>query len=169
MNFVPEGMEENDTDLELTPMIDVVFQLLIFFLVGTKFRVPEGELEAYLPHKGGASGRAEIPDDLREIRITLLVSEAGSRAEPLVRVDDTRPGVEIEGGRMAWLEQRISLLAQDRETRENVPIIIEVEPHLAYKWVIRTLNICRRAGFTEVSFAASKRNAPPPTGPLRRG
>ena len=168
MRFVPEGVEENDTELQLTPMIDVVFQLLIFFLVGTKFRVPEGELEAYLPHKGGASGRADIKE-LREIRITLLVSRGGSRAEPLVRIDDTRPGAQVAGGRMAWLEQRINQLAQDRETRENVPVIIEVEPHLVYKWVIRTLNICRRAGFTEVSFAASKRNAPPPTGPLRRG
>ena len=37
--------QENKMDLEMTPMIDVVFNLLIFFLC-MPFRVPEGELDA---------------------------------------------------------------------------------------------------------------------------
>ncbi|MEL6716433.1 MAG: biopolymer transporter ExbD, partial [Planctomycetota bacterium] len=39
-------------ELEMTPMIDVTFLLLIFFMCTLKFKVLEGKLGAYLP-KGG--------------------------------------------------------------------------------------------------------------------
>ena len=40
-----------EVELDLTPMIDIVFNLLIFFMCATKFRTPEGMIESYLPNE----------------------------------------------------------------------------------------------------------------------
>lgn len=61
--------------LNLTPMIDVVFLLLFFFLVVTRFGTREGTLPADLPRKtGGAS--VEIPRT--PIRVRFLAEEPGA-------------------------------------------------------------------------------------------
>ena len=46
--------DDDEPVLNLTPMIDVVFQLLIFFMVATTFLDPEKEIEIELPE--AASG-----------------------------------------------------------------------------------------------------------------
>lgn len=167
--FRAEAPSSKDTDLQLTPMIDVVFQLLIFFLIGTKFRVPEGELEAYLPRDEGPPTALHKPlVDIKEVRITLRVSQRGAvdpDAPPNVLLDNTAsPGI-VEGGGMAWLRARLTDISNnDRTALEKLPVVIEAEPHLAYRWVIETLDICRGIGFRQVNFAASKRNAPLPSG-----
>ncbi len=51
MNFKPSSDGEDDIVLEMTPLIDMVFQLLIFFLLTTTFavNVKEGGIELDLP------------------------------------------------------------------------------------------------------------------------
>jgi biopolymer transport protein ExbD len=46
---------------DLTPMIDVTFQLLIFFILCTRFRVPEFSHEAELPQNEGMASKAAVP------------------------------------------------------------------------------------------------------------
>jgi biopolymer transport protein ExbD len=48
----------------LTPMIDVTFQLLIFFMLCTRFITPQGGFDAELPRKQGLDPTlAELPDE----------------------------------------------------------------------------------------------------------
>ena len=42
-----------ESELDMTPMIDIVFQLLIFFLLSAKFIALEGQLSSYLPKDRG--------------------------------------------------------------------------------------------------------------------
>ena len=164
MNFLRGGARE-ETKLKLTAMIDVVFQLLIFFLVGTEFRKPEGELDAYLPEEGAPVEliKRDVPVD--EIRITLRVSQAGATdraAPPSVLLDEKPYTWSAAPPPARTFQNRLRELAGDAAMREKVPVIIEAEPHLAYRWVIETLNLCRKMRIEKVNFAASKRNAPPP-------
>ena len=165
MKFLKSDPSAKDTDLQMTPIIDVVFQLLIFFLVGTKFRVPEGELEAYLPHTGGPAEQLQEAPEVGEIRITLKVSQGGPNAMPVIEVDNTKAGTRMGSSReenpIKWLQNRLYALAANEQMREMVPVIIEAEPHLAYRWVISALNGCRKARFQKVSFARSRRNLGP--------
>ena len=51
---------QEEIEMQMTPMIDVVFLLLIFFLCTLKFKLLEGKLAAYLPKDlGGNSMPAE--------------------------------------------------------------------------------------------------------------
>lgn len=63
---------EGDSELEInmTPMIDIVFQLLIFFVLTAKFIKFEGELLSYLPKDRGTN--AGDPQDLVEPLIIFL-------------------------------------------------------------------------------------------------
>ena len=166
MRFGKNRESGGEGKLPLTPMIDIVFQLLIFFIVSTKFRVPEGELEAYLPRDEGApTKRTERPEDVKEIRVTLRVSQAGANnpnVPPTILIDNTEVKEKTGGNSMTWLRDKLKRYGRDKATLEKLPVIIEAGPELAYKWVIGTLDMCRSIGFAKVNFAASKRNAPPP-------
>jgi biopolymer transport protein ExbD len=156
--------EKDKPELKMTAMIDVVFQLLVFFLVGTKFRVPSGELEAYLPKEGAPTSLVQPPPDtiIKEIRVTLRVRRADDKDEPPgVLLDDTGAGGGPEPMSMNQLREKLNALGRDPDMAREVPVIIEAEAHLAYKWVVKTLSIARSAKFEKVNFAASKRNAPP--------
>lgn len=51
-------------ELNLTPMIDVVFNLLVFFLLGSTFVNDEQKLELELPRVQSAAPLTEAPDEL---------------------------------------------------------------------------------------------------------
>ena len=55
-----------EAELDMTPMIDIVFQLLIFFLLSAKFISLEGQLSSYLPKDRGlqASFSKIEPDEV---------------------------------------------------------------------------------------------------------
>jgi len=87
---------------DMTPMIDVVFQLLIFFLCTLHFRQLEGKLDAFLPRDAGAAPTASRLDPL-ELR--LVVVAPGERRDPL---DPSRPwsgsgSWELSGRRLCYV------------------------------------------------------------------
>ena len=70
MNFTGSPMQDEEVTLELTPLIDMVFQLLIFFLLTTTFaiNVKEGGLEVDLPR----AKSAQIPSMASHMVIAVL-------------------------------------------------------------------------------------------------
>ena len=149
MVFKRTAAGKKDTPLKMTAMIDIVFQLLIFFLIGTQFRVPEGEMAAHLPGRGGPD--PPPPEVVEPIRVALLAPADRTR-EPAALMDGRRTS-------MRQMETWVFRAASDKRTRNSVAEIIDAEPDVRYRWVIRTLDVCRKAGFASVHVAASKRGA----------
>ncbi len=172
MKFLRGMNAGEDAKLQMTPMIDIVFQLLIFFFVVTRFRIPEGELEAYLPQEAGPPDQLTVAEIEPEIRVTIRTRGGDPEAEPtyeVTRAPDDGIDIDVDRtvlGGLRTLQQEIIKHAQDPDVRENVPVILEVEPGVKYRWVIKALSICRGEGFREVNFAASRRAHPrdPPDG-----
>ena len=61
---ISPGNDEGEFVLELTPMIDVVFLLLIFFMLATTFLDPEREIELELPQADSATELSQEPDEI---------------------------------------------------------------------------------------------------------
>lgn len=63
-----ESAEGEDVDMNLEPLIDVTFQLLIFFLLAINFRTQEGQIASHLPtDQGRQSTSAQTVDEFRLI------------------------------------------------------------------------------------------------------
>ncbi|MCO8124782.1 biopolymer transporter ExbD [Stieleria sp. TO1_6] len=58
-----------DVTINLTPMIDVVFLLVIFFMVGTKFSDSESRIDVSVPSVGPMSAMSRTPDE-RVVELT---------------------------------------------------------------------------------------------------
>ncbi len=115
--------------IELTPIIDMVFLLLIFFLVATTFHQTEREMQIALP---AASSAGPISTSLREI---------------VINVD--RDGTVIVNGRRMDVEQLSQLVTDAVETNPDQKVTIRGDRETAYSNVVMVLDACKGAGIQE--------------------
>ena len=62
-------LDNDPVEPPMTPMIDIIFQLLIFFMLTMKFVVQEGKLMSHLPKDKGLSPSDVTNPELNEVRI----------------------------------------------------------------------------------------------------
>ena len=79
MSMLQELVDDN-CELEMTPMIDVTFLLLIFFLCTLKFKTLEGKLAAYLPKDVGVNSSDSEPRD--KVEMTIWLVNEGEKRDP---------------------------------------------------------------------------------------
>jgi hypothetical protein len=58
-------------EIEMTPFIDVIFQLVLFFVFSLKFLAFEGTINAYLPKNRGLESSADFSKELRQVTLFL--------------------------------------------------------------------------------------------------
>ena len=117
---------EHPVSLELTPMIDMVFLLLIFFLVATTLRQEERELEIMLP---SAESAAPVSVALREIVINV---DAEGRAV-VAGKDLTRAELE-------------ALVADAVKANPQQKVTVRGDRRTAYDHIASVLDACKSGG-----------------------
>ena len=123
--------------VELTPLIDVVFLLLIFFMVSTTF--VHGALDIVLPSATAAEAR--VSPDAVEVR----VSAAGA-----VAVDGrVLPDQAFDTVRRALGEQAAGRTA----------VVVYADANAKHQAVTRVLDAAGRAGLRDVRLATRRRDA----------
>ena len=137
-----------ESELNMTPMIDCTFLLLIFFILAGKFKIPEGRLDAFLPKEGGPSGGI---DQVEDVRITLRMKGLNPNlADPEVLIEF---GEQFFKGEDLILKPGGPLRDIRSKQGETLGLVIVVEPKVHYHWVITALNAAARAGYTKISFS----------------
>ena len=131
MKFGPRRRPE--ASIELTPLIDVVFLLLIFFMVSTSF-VRETRMAVDLPEAAGEARAAKSAP-------ALLIDAAGNYAL------DGRPLVD---GELATLEEALRPLSEHAEAPR---LVIAADAAAAHRTVVRAMDAARRAGIAHVDIA----------------
>ncbi len=162
-----DTISNDEAQLEMTPMIDVTFLLLIFFMCTIKFKSLEGKLGAYLP-KGAGQERLDEPPST-PISLAIQVDSSGSRVSVKhpSRPWDGKGEYALVGrqisfglirstyadtpaGRAALAQHLRALQAADPER----PLAIESTPETVQSDVVKALDLCSLAGFTDVTFEA---------------
>jgi len=115
--------------IELTPMIDMVFLLLTFFLVATTFHQSEREMQIALPE---AQSAAPISAALREI---------------VVNVDQS--GAIIVGGRAIEVAELEEMVASAVEANPKQKVTVRGDRGTVYSNIVRVLDVCKAAGVAE--------------------
>lgn len=126
-----EAIEE--PSLNLTPMIDVVLQLVIFFLVGTEFTKNERQYEIDLPEVTEARPLTSLPDELV--------------------VNITREGEVFLGREPRTLAQLEQELSEAGARFKEQSVLIRGAHDGPYQHVMTVLNICHQAGIGNVQLA----------------
>jgi len=139
--------------LNLTPMIDVVFQLLIYFLVSTNFALGEQVYRVDLPNR--EDGAAD-PFSLDEEPLRIRLASAGDADAGLVaiRIDGPWPQPGDFDGLFRFLDER--RLDADRPAgvfAPDHPILIDPSPTVRWDRTVDAFNAAVRAGYTNVGFA----------------
>ncbi len=126
----------------LAPMVDVVMVILIFFMLGTGFAMPEGILPMHLPMQIGPGGGARV-SIVPLVRIELLDSPKGLRIHVM--------GRPLPGNTFDALSR---FLVQRREAGADPAgrILLSADSAVRYEHVIAAMDACTRAGFPNVEL-----------------
>jgi len=82
----PAAAMGDDTSLNMTPMIDITFQLIVFFMLTLKFPSVSSRFETQLPHRGPRSDPVELVP-FQEITVSLFRKDTEKdKAEHFTRV-----------------------------------------------------------------------------------
>lgn len=136
MNFRPRARDE--LDLNLTPLIDVVFLLLIFFMVSTTFE-RESEIAIALPEA------SDSPTQSADNAITITISADG-------RYFINRE--EVVNRKLVTLRRAIQTAAQ---AITGVPLlIINADKATPHQDVIRAMDAVRQLGYANLTFATTR-------------
>jgi biopolymer transport protein ExbD len=120
--------------LSLTPLIDVVFLLLIFFLVATRFEQEERELELALAQASDAQPLIDKPEEL------------------FVNVTDD--GAYFLGGRPVSRDALQLALTRAWMRNGSQQVVIRADKESRTKHVVAVMNMCNKANIRDYSIAA---------------
>ncbi|RKZ71799.1 MAG: biopolymer transporter ExbD [Gammaproteobacteria bacterium] len=132
MKFQPKQPEE--LDLNITPLIDVVFLLLIFFMVSTTFD-HESEVNITLPKASKEIAQAK-PD-----AINVAIDN-----ESRIFINKK----ELVNSQISTIKEALYDISADLE---DAPIIISADEETPYQVVIRTMDAARQLGLIKITFA----------------
>lgn len=130
----------------MTPMIDVTFQLILFFILTFEFRESEGMIPGTLPSKGAIAQSVTEPPPPDPIQIRVIPS-----------ADRDRASYEMTGVGVAIATPRdLGQLLQQRRQQigsADVPIVIFPSPDVPWGFVVEAFNQAKRAEFKKIGFA----------------
>ena len=141
-------LEKARMDLNLTSMIDVIFQLLIYFVITANFAVGEGVITAELPQGTGTADPLEPPPENLDVNI----ASAGTAGYHIF----------IEGqGRIEDFVTLANVLSslQDNPSRgwtgpypADTPVRIKPDGEVRWEHVVNAFNAAVKARYEDVQF-----------------
>jgi biopolymer transport protein ExbD len=136
MNF--RARKQKEVELNLTPLIDVVFLLLIFFMVSTTFQT-ESEMKINLP---AASTAVPAGQNNKVIEISL-------GGEGYIQFMDLEPRI------ISSIELKQLLLDLPVSDTPST-VAIRADAEVRHHQVVEVMDIARRANYNKITFRTSK-------------
>lgn len=129
--------QREEPGINLTPLIDVVFLLLIFFMVTTTFN-RETRLAVNLPEADAEAAEA-VPEQLE-----IAVDADGRYALNGRMLADRQPGTLRRA------------LDQETEGNRDMPVVLVADAEATHQSVVTAMDVLGQAGFTRLSIATQE-------------
>lgn len=135
MKFRNQALEP--AGMQLAPMIDIVFLLLIFFIVTWQFSRSETEMKISVPSSQEGADPKRV---LGEIIVNVRVNGE----------------VVVEGQVMsqARLKEKLAAIARQHK---NQPIRLRGDAEASYQTIVEVIDTCQKAGIWNISFATQRK------------
>jgi len=135
MNF--RNKQEEPLDVNITPLIDVVFLLLIFFMIATTFK-KDAQIQIDLPQATGA------PVQKEGFKLEISIDSLGRYFINDRRLRDNK------------LETIKLAIHETVGNRKNPQIIINSDKDTSYQAVITAMNAVKQLGYNKFNLAVKK-------------
>ncbi|MBF39977.1 MAG: biopolymer transporter ExbD [Acidiferrobacteraceae bacterium] len=146
MKFSRSSQEE--VTINLTPLIDIVFLLLIFFMVSTTFS-KESQLRIRLPD---ASPDSEV--EQRPSRLVVAITKSGDYS---IRGPNESTGHHLLSRERSVLAEA---MAKGAQGTDELVVVIRADRKTPHEAVVRVMDVARKLGLVRITFATQKpRNA----------
>ena len=122
-------------EVNLTSLIDVVFLLLIFFMVSTSF-VKQSQINISLPQADSSTVVEEPPE-----QIDIMITVTGTYVVNGRELINNRP------------ETIRNALQKVSTGRNNISMIISADANAKHQHVVTAMDVAGRLGFTHISIA----------------
>jgi biopolymer transport protein ExbD len=136
---VPSNLARGSLSFNMTPMIDVVFLLIIFFLVASHLASQEVQAELDLPQ--AASGQRPADDRTRRMTVNVLADGRVLVAGKTMQQNDLIDAIDYES----------------RRTDGHVEVRIRCDRKVPYRIVEPIMVACATEGVWKVTFAVVSR------------
>ena len=130
-----QARRHEDTDLNMTSLIDVVLLLLIFFMMSTRF-VDESRLAIRLPEAGLEPDTSALRDAV-EIEVT---AEGGYRVNGRPLINNSPDTLSVALSRAA-------------SGNRAVPVTIRADARAMHQSVVTAMDIAGRLGYRQINIA----------------
>lgn len=139
MKYKTESKHREQPKLDLTPMIDVVFQLLIFFMLSATF-VVQSSIQIEMPEAKGATNLEK-----KELSITLAFGTDGPEGKGKIYVDET----DIDS-----LEELTRILSEKVTSEPDISVLIRPDARSDAGRLIEVMGILNSLGITKSQIVA---------------
>lgn len=130
--------DDEPPEIGLIALIDCIFFLLMFFMVATSFKHPDGEK----PQK-------ELPITLPAAQMSL--DRVGSGALPLMIGVDKQGKLYLEGSKVS-VQGLHDRLKQEAASNPGRTIRIDGDEMARYQDIVHVLDLCQFEGFTKITM-----------------
>lgn len=140
MRLQPKAKEE--PEINITSLIDVVFLLLIFFMVSTTFE-HQAALRVDLPEASEVQSTSDLPE-----RLEFVIDSEGR----MYLNDETLVNSEKRTIRAAFVEAAAG--------QRGLPIILRADRLTPHHFVVSVMDVAAELGFNNLSIAANRMDDP---------
>jgi len=165
--------EASSAEPNLTPLLDVVLQLLMFFMMCVNFVNEQVKEDVKLPESASARPMdkaqtdvlflnlkpfhyREWKDRVRDEELLAKLQDKFREGDPLVFVSGKEPMKPIELD--FWLKQKHEDLLKESDGKDlKTAVIIRADENTDYTQVFRLLQMCKVRGFTNLKLRAITR------------
>lgn len=124
-------------NVDLISMIDIVFQLILFFLVSTTFAILPG-IKVNLPESSTAKGESKAG-------ITITAKASG-----IMYFNDRQVTFET-------LDECLEKFDTEEKPRSEYPVTLEADSEVTNGTIVTVLDVLRKNGFSAVNLRTSKK------------
>ncbi len=136
----------SDAGFQIAPMIDVVFVIMLFFMVMAGAVKVEHELKTTLPGNAETAKETEMPDE-----ITIGVSENGA-----ITINEDPVGLPNDKTLDGLYNEMMKMATAAKQSKTKLLITVQAEEAAKYERVINVLDVLARADITNVTFAVAE-------------
>jgi biopolymer transport protein ExbD len=155
-----------EVELPITPMLDMAFQLLAFFLLTYHPSALEGQVELHLPVEAKTKPQppeevdplqvpdkdpVDLPSELTVVLKTQTTGHVGTISQITVEGKEGGTPVQVDDNLQA-LTKFLEKVQKDLSDKDDIKI--RADSAIKYAFVMEPMDVCTKAGFKRVGFAA---------------